>query len=113
MAEFLSRLRILRTGVCEWVDQDTGQVEVDLLSWRDRWNLFGIHSYTWRWVRKYGTRDCGCTFNPLTRRKVLTLMDCPEHGIPIWKRDSFAEDWSTDDEWNDWYADEDWEKEWT
>jgi len=113
VSEWRARLRVLRTGVCEWVDQDTGQVEVDLLSWRDRWNLFGVHSYTWWWVRKFGKRDCGCTFNPLTRRKVLTLMDCPDHGVPQWKRDSFAADWDDDQEWKDWYADDKWEDEWT
>jgi hypothetical protein len=109
MSDWRARLRILRTGVCEWVDPDTGQIEVDLLSWRDRWNLFGVHSADWRWVRRFGERDCGCTFNPITRRKVLTKMDCPDHGVLPWMRDSFAEDWANDEEWKDWYADEDYE----
>jgi hypothetical protein len=104
MSEALVRLRALRTGVVEWVDPKTGQIEVDVMSWRDRWALFGVHSYSWRWVRRFGERDCGCTFNPLTRRKVLTRMDCGVHGSPLWKRDSFAEDW---------YADDEWEEEWT
>lgn len=74
-----SRLRALRTGVVEWVDPETGQVEIDFLSWRDRWNLFGVHSYDWGWVRSFGKRGCGCTKNPLTRRLVLISWDCPEH----------------------------------
>jgi hypothetical protein len=101
MSDWRARLRILRTGVCEWVDPETGQIEVDLLSWHDRWNLFGVHSSNWRWVRKFGERDCGCTFNPITRRKVLTKMDCPDHGVLPWMRDSFAEDWANDEEWKD------------
>lgn len=113
MSELLARLRVLRTGVCEWVDPDTGVVEVDLLSWRDRWNLFGVHSYTWRWVRRFGKQACGCTLNPLTRRRVLTKMECPDHGVPQWKRDSFAADWADDQEWKDWYADDDQENGWT
>jgi hypothetical protein len=104
MSELLARLRVLRTGVCEWVDPITGRIEADLLSWRDRWTLFGVHSYSWGWVREFGKRDCGCTFNPITRRKVLVNIDCPRHGCPQWRRDSFDEDW---------YADEEWEDEWT
>lgn len=99
MSEILARLRVLRTGVIEWVDPDTGQIEVELLGWRDRWTLFGVHSYAWRWVRRFGGRDCGCTFNPMTRRKVLTRMDCDTHGAPRFQRDSFAEDWAQDREW--------------
>jgi hypothetical protein len=104
MSDLLARLRVLATGRCTWVDTDTGEREHDVLDWRSRWNLFGVHSSNWRWVKRFGRRDCGCTFNPLTRRKVLTLMDCREHGVPLWKRDSFAEDW---------YADDEWEEEWT
>jgi hypothetical protein len=100
------RLRALLTGRCTWIDADTGEVEHDLLSWRSRWALFGVHSYNWGWVTRYGKRDCGCTFNPVTRRKVLTNMDCPAHGIPMWKRDSvwddeFAQAWENDEEWED------------
>lgn len=81
---YLSRLRVLMTGHVEWVDSETGEVEVDLLSWKERWNLFGIHSYNWRWVRRWGEMDCGCTHNPLTRRRVLTAMRCPTHGFAHW-----------------------------
>lgn len=100
------RLRALLTGRCTWIDADTGEVEHDVLSWRSRWNLFGVHSSNWGWVTRYGKRDCGCTFNPLTRRKVLTNMDCPVHGIPMWRRDSvwedeFARAWDHDEEWED------------
>jgi hypothetical protein len=71
-----SRFRVLRTGVVEWVDPKTGQVEVDFLSWRDRWSIFGIHSYDWSWVRRFGAQRCGCTKNPLTRKTVLISGDC-------------------------------------
>jgi len=106
MSEMMARLRMLRTGVVEWVDQDTGQVEVDLLGWRDRWTLFGVHSFNWNWVHRFGKRECGCTFNPLTRRRVLTAMNCASHGVPTWKRDSVWDDelaraWEGDDEWDD------------
>jgi hypothetical protein len=81
--QLLSRLRILRTGICEWSDPDTGDIEVDFLGWRDRWSIFGVHSYNWRWVRRYGKQTCGCTLNPLTRRVVLVSWECPKHcGIP-------------------------------
>lgn len=76
------RLRALATGTVHWCDPDTGVVdEVDHLSWRDRWAIFGVHSWAWAWVRRFGERDCGCTINPVTRRRVLTRMDCPEHGV--------------------------------
>ena len=104
--EFLSRLNSLITGRCTWVDTETGEAEHEVLSWRSRWALFGIHSSNWRWVNRYGKRDCGCTVNPLTRRKVLINMDCSTHGCPMWKRDSvwddeMAESWKNDDEWED------------
>lgn len=104
MSDLSARLRGLATGRCAWVDTRTGAVEADVLPWRDRWALFGVHSHTWRWVRRFGTKDCGCTDNPVTRRRVLISFDCPEHGRPKWRRDSFDEDW---------YADEEWEDEWT
>lgn len=75
------RLHRLLTGRVEWFDRDDNLVEVERMGWRDRWALFGIHSSNWRWVRRYGTRDCGCTFNPITRLRVLTLLDCREHGF--------------------------------
>jgi hypothetical protein len=78
----IARLRVLATGRVEWVDPEDGVIEVEWMSWRDRWSIFGVHSCSWRWVRRWGSRPCGCTFNPLTRRKVLTRMSCPEHGMP-------------------------------
>ena len=76
------RLRALLTGRVEWVDPEDGVTEVEWLGWRDRWSIFGVHSYTWDWVRKYGALDCGCTRNPVTRQTVLTAFLCPEHGHP-------------------------------
>ena len=100
---FPNRLYVLATGHCTWIDTETGLPEHEVLDWHSRWAIFGIHSSNWRWVSRFGKRDCGCTFNPLTRCKVLTSMDCSMHGLPGW-RDSLAEDWSTDEEW---------EQEWT
>lgn len=75
------RIRILATGRVEWVSaKDENEVEGETLPWRTRWAIFGVHSYKWRWVRKYGALPCGCTINPLTRRRVLTDWDCKVHG---------------------------------
>lgn len=73
------RLRLLATGHAEWVDEETGDIEVAHESWRTRWALAGFHSYSWRWVRRWGGLPCGCTVNPLTRRRVLTRAWCPVH----------------------------------
>lgn len=81
MSRFAAQLRrigVLVTGRVEWVDE-SGDVEVEHMAWRTRWALFGIHSYNWKWVRDRGTRACGCTFNPITRRKLLTRGSCVEH----------------------------------
>jgi len=93
MSEFISRLRILLTGRTEWVDETTGQSEVIYEDWRTSWAIAGIHSANWWWVRKYGQLDCGCTINPITRRRVLTLWGCHTH--------CDKDDW-LDDEVRDW-----------
>jgi hypothetical protein len=80
----IERLRILATGRVTWVDNDTGAEEDEHMSWRDRWSLFGVHSWNWRWVRRWGQMGCGCTRNPLSRRTVLTNVDCPAHGWSDW-----------------------------
>lgn len=77
----VGRAKALATGRVVWEDPLTGETEAETMSWRDRWTVFGVHSYNWAWVRRLGARDCGCTFNPLTRRKLLTRMDCPDHGL--------------------------------
>lgn len=77
----ISRLGILLTGRVSWLDPHTGAREAETISLRDRWAVFGVHSYNWWWVHRYGRRSCGCVINPLTRRKVLTSMDCPDHGF--------------------------------
>lgn len=79
ISEIRERLKVLATGRCEWVDVDTGQVEVDQMGWRDRWAVFGPHSYEWRWVRRLGAMECGCTLNPLTRNIVLYRWECDTH----------------------------------
>lgn len=82
MSAAVARLRALCSPTIEWCDPDTGEVvEVDRVSLRDRWYLFGPHSYEWRWVRRRGGLGCGCTRNPLTRRMVLMRMDCAAHGL--------------------------------
>lgn len=77
-----ARLRALLTGRVEWIDPEDGAVEVEWLSWKDRWSIFGVHSYSWGWVRKYGALECGCTRNPITRRRVLIRLNCAQHGKP-------------------------------
>lgn len=78
MSGGLARLKVLLDGNVTWVADD-GVGETEHLSWRDRWTLFGVHSFDWWWVKKYGRCDCGCTRNPLTRRMVLYRMGCPVH----------------------------------
>lgn len=75
------RVKALATGRVAWEDPETGEIDVEQMSWRDRWAVFGVHSWNWRWVRRFGERPCGCTINPLTRRQVAIRMDCPEHGL--------------------------------
>ena len=70
------------TGVVEWVEPETGKITVELYGWRDRWSIFGPHSFNWWWVKKWGRMECGCMRNPLTRRKVLI---CSAHsGLSDW-----------------------------
>lgn len=83
-----ARLEALLTGRVEWVDPEDGAFEVEWLGWRDRWSLFGVHSYSWGWVRRYGRMACGCTRNPLTRRLVLIRWRCPDHcSLPLAEAD--------------------------
>lgn len=79
--EMAERIWILLTGVVTWRDQETGVTERERVDWGTRWALAGVHSYNWWWVIRYGKRPCGCTVNPLTRRRVLTDMDCDQHGF--------------------------------
>lgn len=79
----IERLKALLTGKVTWVDPD-GTEEHEVLGWRDRWSLFGVHPHNWRWVHRWGRMGCGCTHNPLTRRAVLTNIDCPRHGWSEW-----------------------------
>lgn len=74
---WIDRLKVLATGKLTWVGLNGDSTEY--LGWRDRWDIVGIHSADWGWVRRYGGLDCGCTHNPLTRRLVLIRMDCAEH----------------------------------
>jgi len=75
LSSSLSRIRILATGRLVWEDI-TGELEVEYVDWRTRWAIAGIHSANWRWVRRWGKQDCGCTINPITRRRVLICMPC-------------------------------------
>jgi hypothetical protein len=75
LSSSLSRIRILATGRLVWEDI-TGELEVEYVDWRTRWAIAGIHSANWRWVRRWGEQDCGCTINPITRRRVLICMSC-------------------------------------
>ena len=76
----ISRLKVLATGRVEWCNPHTGEVEeVEHMSWRDRWSVFGVHSYSWKWVRRLGAMHCGCTRNPITRRMVMFRVGCDDH----------------------------------
>lgn len=75
------RLAALATGRVVWEDPETGETETEYMGWRDRWAIFGVHAHNWRWVRRLGERACGCTVHPITRRRLLTRMDCAEHGL--------------------------------
>lgn len=76
------RVKALVTRRFEWMDE-TGKVEVTHEDWHTTWALIGIHSYKWRWVRKYGKLPCGCTRNPLTRRMLLYRWRCEKHGVTL------------------------------
>lgn len=78
----LGRIKALCTGVVAWEDQNGG-TETERLSWPLRWRLFGVHSYNWRWVKRFGRQSCGCTVNPLTRRRVLVNFDCAMESLGI------------------------------
>lgn len=89
---------MLLTGRAEWTDPDTGEVEVHYEDWPTSWAIAGIHSHNWWWVRKYGKRDCGCTINPITRRRVLTLWGCHTHcSGEGWDEDGWLEE-----DWEQW-----------
>jgi len=70
----MTRLRVLCNGKVAWIGDDN-ILEHETLSWADRWALFGVHSYNWWWVRRFGSRPCGCVHNPLTRNQVLFCCD--------------------------------------
>ena len=76
------RIRILVTGKLVWEDIDGGE-ETDYVDWPTRWAIAGIHSANWRWVRRWGKQECGCTINPITRRRVLISMSCPLKDWPF------------------------------
>ena len=83
MKHTFSRLRILATGRAVWVEVATGKETVEHMPWGLRWSLFGVHDRNWWWVNRWGKRACGCTFNPVTRRRVWISGDCREHfGLP-------------------------------
>lgn len=88
----MNRLLRLATGRYVLTDMVTGEDQVEWWDWRQRWAIDGIHSWKWWWVQHWGKRDCGCTINPVTRRRVLTRGDCPTHGFPgLFNRDRVPE----------------------
>lgn len=78
--QFVERVKFLVTGKAEWVDAETGESYVEYETWHTRWLIAGPHSHYWWWVRKYGKLDCGCTCNPLTRRRLLINAECVRDG---------------------------------
>lgn len=82
-AEVVHRIRLLTPRVkllwkLEWVHDD-GTIEATQEKFGTVWRIAGVHSHNWKWVRKYGKLECGCTRNPITRRMVLFLWRCPVH----------------------------------
>lgn len=71
MSVLLERIKFLVTGMAVWGDEPPFKEDL-----RTRWAIAGIHSYNWNWVRRWGKQECGCTINPLTRRKVLHNLKC-------------------------------------
>jgi hypothetical protein len=80
----------LLTGWTYWteVDQDGAlrpRTHREKYRRRDVWAILGPSSWNWWWVRRWGKQNCGCTKNPLTRRMILMVVDCPQHGLgPEW-----------------------------
>lgn len=99
MKTLIMRMKPLITGRVSWIDETTGETVVEYEDWRTRWALFGVHSHNWWWVRKYGALECGCTINPITRRRVLTLWGCKTHCD--FEDDAWLdeEEWESCDEW--------------
>lgn len=73
------RLKILITRKITWVGKDNQSECVEKTTLSGAWALAGIHSSNWRWVKKYGKMECGCTRNPITRRIVLFWVGCGTH----------------------------------
>ncbi|MCH9733604.1 MAG: hypothetical protein K0U78_03475 [Actinomycetia bacterium] len=74
----MARLRYLLTGRT-WSENFDGERRPLTDPWSVRWAVAGIHSYKWWWVKKWGSESCGCTINPLTRRRVLYALECQQH----------------------------------
>jgi hypothetical protein len=100
-SSLLSRIRILATGRLVWEDLagEPGEVEVEYVDWPTRWAIAGIHSANWHWVRRWGKQKCGCTINPITRRRVLISMSCPKTDWPFMELDD-EDVW--DDDYDNW-----------
>jgi hypothetical protein len=79
MPRVLNRIRLLVTGRAAWGEPGAEDVEVVKLSWGARWAITGVHSYNWWWVKRWGREPCGCTINPVTRRRLLFDSKCSEH----------------------------------
>jgi hypothetical protein len=62
------------------MDTKTGAIHTDKETLKTIWALVGPQEYSWWWVRKYGREECGCTVNPLTKRRSLM---CMEHAFAL------------------------------
>lgn len=76
----IQRWKFLLNKTTVGFDTETGEPENFHFSFKGRWSIWGIHSHNWWWVTRYGTRDCGCVYNPLTRKRVLVRWRCDQHG---------------------------------
>jgi hypothetical protein len=92
------RIRLLVTRKSRWTDEANNSVVVFTEPLAVAWALAGWHSYNWWWVRKFGTKGCGCVFNPITR---LHVIFCSPHafskiGVPAdWLDGDDEDDGST------------------
>lgn len=69
-------IQILVTGNVTWLAMnDEDEDEHEKLDWHMRWVIVGPKPYTWWWVRKWGIREDGNAYNPITGKQYTYSMD--------------------------------------
>src|ERR1700744_35850 len=69
----VARAVLLTTRKSKWQDAK-GNVEVVNEKLSTAWTLAGPHPWMWWWVIKWGKNECGCTYNPLTKKRYLVCL---------------------------------------